>query len=229
LSEELPWLFRLEESPRFSAVLSELRRTNSRRVGMVEASRDRSFRRSVLVGFLIFVSLTYAFYAMAFYIPAYFVNQYGLSPTTGATTVVTIFEIGGLIGGLTGGIAGDLIGRRLPAMAVAIFGMLVIFLWWGVVWSLPVFCMLASVGGFVIGFEWTLGIVYVNEMFPTDIRATGFGWSVGLGRIVSIAAPIITQTLAVSIGVAHAIQLLSHETRGTEIVDRVVNRRGHDV
>jgi putative MFS transporter len=38
--------FRLEESPRFSAVLSELRRTNSRRVGMVEASRDRSFRRS---------------------------------------------------------------------------------------------------------------------------------------------------------------------------------------
>jgi MFS transporter, putative metabolite:H+ symporter len=97
--------------------------------------------------------------------------------------------------------------------------------------------VLASVGGFVIGFEWTLGIVYVNEMFPTEIRATGFGWSVGLGRIVSIAAPIVTQTLAVSIGVAHVIQLsafiwlslilgywLSHETRGTEIVDRVVKR-----
>src|ERR1700730_13984060 len=111
-------------------------------------------------------------------------------------------EIGGLIGGLTGGIAGDLIGRRLPAMAVAIFGMLVIFLWWGVVWSLPVFCVLASVGGFVIGFEWTLGIVYVNEMFPTEIRATGFGWSVGLRRNVSIDAPIVTQTLAVTIGVA---------------------------
>ncbi len=126
---------------------------------------------------------------------------------------------------------------RLPAMAVAIFGMLVIILWWGVVWSLPVFCVLASVGGFVIGFEWTLGIVYVNEMFPTEIRATGFGWSVGLGRIVSIAAPIVTQTLAVTIGVAPAIRLsafiwlslilgywLSHETRGTEIVDRVVKR-----
>jgi MFS family permease len=165
------------------------------------------------------------------------VNQYGLSPTTGVTIVVTIFEIGGLIGGLTGGVAGDLIGRRLPAMAVAIVGMLVIFLWWGGVWSLPVFCVLASVGGFVIGFEWKLGIVYVNEMFPTEIRATGFGWSVGLGRIVSIAAPIVTQTLAVTIGVAHAIQLsafiwlslilgywLSHETHGTEIVDRVVKR-----
>src|SRR3984893_14343665 len=116
-------------------------------------------------------------------------------------------EIGGLIGGLTGGIAGDLIGRRFPAMGGAIFGMLGIFLWWGVVLSLPGFCVLASVGGFVIGFEWTLGIVYVNEMFPTEIRATGFGCSVGLGRIVSIAAPIVTQTLAVTTGVAHAIQL----------------------
>ena len=55
--------------------------------------------------------------------------------------------------------------------------------------------------------------------------------------LISIAAPIVTQTLANSIGVAHAIQLsafiwlslilgywFSHETRGTEIVDRVVKR-----
>ncbi len=42
--------FRLEELPRFSAVLSELRRTNSRRVGMFEASHDPRFRRRVLVG-----------------------------------------------------------------------------------------------------------------------------------------------------------------------------------
>src|ERR1700720_4226644 len=31
------------------------------------------------------------------------------------------------------------------------------YLWWGVVWSLPLFRVLASVGGFVIGFEWTEG------------------------------------------------------------------------
>jgi MFS transporter, putative metabolite:H+ symporter len=110
-------------------------------------------------------------------------------------------------------------------------------LWWGTAWSLPVFCLMAFGGGFVIGFEWTLGIVYVNEQFPTEIRASGFGWSVGLGRIVSIAAPVVTQVLAGSIGVAHAIQLsafiwlsliagywISDETRGTEIADRVGTR-----
>src|SRR5215471_7735533 len=43
----LAWRIRLEESPRFSAVLAELRRTNSRRVGVLEASRDATFRRRV--------------------------------------------------------------------------------------------------------------------------------------------------------------------------------------
>jgi MFS transporter, putative metabolite:H+ symporter len=229
--------FRLEESPRFSAVLSELRRTNSRRVGVIEASHDATFRRRVFVGFLIFVSLTYAFYAMAFYIPAYVVKEYHLDPATGAIVVPVFFEIGGLIGGLAGGFAGDLIGRVRPAIVVAIFGIFITLLWWGTAWSLPVFCLMACVGGFVIGFEWTLGIVYVNEQFPTEIRASGFGWSVGLGRIVSIAAPVVTQVLAGSIGVAHAIQLsafiwlsliagywISDETRGTEIADRVGTR-----
>lgn len=225
---------RLEESPRFSAVLAELRRTNSRRVGVIEASRDPSFRRRVFIGFLIFTSLTYAFYAMAFYIPAYVVKQYHLDPATGAVIVPVFFELGGLIGGLVGGFAGDLIGRVKPAITVAVLSIVVVFLWWGFEWSLPVFCLMAAGGGFILGFEWTLGIVHVNEQFPTEIRASGFGWSVGLGRIISIGAPVATQVLAGSIGVAHAIQLsafiwlflivgywITDETHGQEIADRV--------
>ena len=124
--------FRLRKSPRFSAVLSELRHTNSRRVGVIEASRDATFRHRVFVGFLIFISLTYAFYAMAFYIPAYVVKEYHLDPATGAIVVPIFFEIGGLIGGLAGGFADDLIGRVRPAITVAILGIAVIFLWWGI-------------------------------------------------------------------------------------------------
>ena len=84
-----------------------------------------------------------------------------------------------------------------------------------------------------------IGIIYVNELFPTEIRASGFGWSVGLGRVVSIGAPLATQIMANSIGVAHAIQVsafvwlfliigywISHETRGSEITDRVVRAEG---
>jgi putative MFS transporter len=225
---------RLEESPRFTAVLSELKRSQSERVGLITALRDPDCRRRLLVGFLVFSSLTYGYYAMAFYIPAYVVHQYHLQAASGAAGVVALFTTGVLIGGLLGGFIGDWIGRRVPAIVVAIFGMAVTLLWWNSDSSLGAFCVLAVLGGFVLGFEWTLGIVYVNELFPTEIRASGFGLSAGLGRIVSIAAPIVTQVLASSLGVAEAIQIsaaiwlllivgyfISHETRGLELEDRV--------
>ena len=224
---------RLDKSPRFVSVMNELQRTNSRRVGLFEAVRNSSFRRRVLIVFLIFTSLAYAFNSMAFYIPAYVVRYYGLSPTSGATIVPALFEFGGLAGALIGGFLGDVLGRRKPAMVVAAVGMVIMYLWWGFDWPLAVFCLFAAAGGFIISFEWTLGVVYVNELFPTEIRATGFGWSAGLGRIVSIAAPLVTQALSVRFGVAEAIQIsaviwaslivgyaLSSETRGSDIADR---------
>lgn len=225
---------KLEESPRFNKVLEELRHTQGQRVSIFAAMRDPQYRYRMFVGFLIFVSLTYGYYAMAFYVPAYVVQHYGLAAARGAAVVVMIFQTGGLVGGFLGGVFGDRFGRRFPAILLAIIGILVTFVWWSQIWPLPVFVALATLGGFVLGFEWTLGIVYVNELFPTEIRASGFGWSAGLGRIVSIAAPIVTQILATSFGVGHAIQvssfiwlflivgyLISHETSGVEVADRV--------
>jgi putative MFS transporter len=226
---------KLEESPRFNKVMDELRHSQGGRIGLLAALGNPQYRYRLLVGFLIFVSLTYGYYAMAFYIPAYVIQHYGLSAARGAAVVAMIFQSGGLVGGFLGGVFGDRFGRRLPAIVLAIAGIVGIFVWWQAVWPLPVFVALATFGGFVLGFEWTLGIVYVNELFPTEIRASGFGWSAGSGRIVSIAAPVVTQILAGSLGVSHAIQLssliwlslivgylISHETSGVEIADRVV-------
>jgi putative MFS transporter len=223
---------RLEESPRYIAVVEDLKRTESRRINLPTALRDGEFRFRVLVGFLIFTSLTYAFYSMAFFMPAYVVKHYHVSATSGATLVAALFESGGLIGALIGGYFGDLFGRRRPAMIGAIAGMFIIYSWWGFSWTLPAFCVFAAMGGFIINFEWALGVVYVNELFPTEVRATGFGISAGLGRVISIAAPIITQTLSASIGIADAIKFssviwipliigyyISDETRGEELSD----------
>lgn len=223
---------RLEESPRYTAVVEGLKRMESRRVSLPLALRDGAFRFRVLVGFLIFTSLTYAFYAMAFFMPAYVVNHYHVSATSGATLVAALFETGGLIGALLGGYCGDVFGRRRPALIGAVAGIFTIYTWWGFGWSLSTFCIFAAMGGFIINFEWALGVVYVNELFPTEVRATGFGISAGLGRVVSVAAPVITQSLSAYIGIADAIKLssviwapliigyyISGETRGEELSD----------
>jgi putative MFS transporter len=223
---------RLEESPRYMAVVEDLKRTGGHRVSLSSALRDVTFRFRILVGFLVFTSLTYAFYSMAFFMPAYVVKHYNVSATSGATLVAALFESGGLIGALIGGYFGDLFGRRRPAMIGAIVGIFTIYSWWGFSWTLATFCIFAAMGGFIINFEWALGVLHVNELFPTEVRATGFGISAGLGRVVSIAAPIITQALSAHIGIADAIKLssviwlpliigyyISDETRGEELSD----------
>lgn len=77
---------------------------------------------------------------------------------------------------------------------------------------------------------WTIGIAYVNEIFPAAIRGSGFGLSVGAGRIVSVAAPTIGGALAGSIGLGGSFKiaaclwlllvagfLLGPETRGRKL------------
>lgn len=225
---------RLEESPRFQKVVSQIKKGHSKKARLIQAVKNPVLRYRILVGFLIFVSLTYGYYAMVFYIPAFVVQKYHLTAATGAAAVTSLLQIAGVIGGLTGGIIGDRIGRRIPAIVAAVLLMGSILLWWGANLSLTGFCIMTVIGGFLIAYEWAVGIVYVTEIFPTEIRASGFGWSAGLARIVSIAAPVMTQVLAGALGVAHAIQvsaviwlslivgyLISHETRGTELADKI--------
>lgn len=225
---------RLEESPRFQRIISQIEAGHTKKLTLLKAAANPILRYRILVGFLIFVSLTYGYYAMVFYIPAFVVHTYHLSPATGAAAVTALLQVAGVVGGLTGGFLGDRIGRRIPAIVAAILLVITILYWWGTELSLTGFCIMTVIGGFLIAYEWAVGITYVTEIFPTEIRASGFGWSAGLARIVSIAAPITTQMLASAIGVAHAIQvsaiiwlslivgyLISHETRGTELADRV--------
>lgn len=225
---------RLEESPRFQKIISQIEAGHTKKLTLIRAAANPILRYRILVGFLIFVSLTYGYYAMVFYIPAFVVHTYHLSPATGAAAVTSLLQVAGVVGGLTGGFLGDRIGRRIPAIVAAILLVITILFWWGSDLSLTGFCVMTVIGGFLIAYEWAVGITYVTEIFPTEIRASGFGWSAGLARIVSIAAPVTTQMLASAIGVAHAIQLsaviwlsliigylISHETRGTELADRV--------
>jgi len=226
---------RLEESPRFVGLLAQLEREVGRRVGLGTALRTPRYRRLMSSGVLIFVSLTYSYYALAFYIAPYMIEHYHLMATRGVIVVLALLASSSLVGGLAGGVIGDALGRRKPAMVMSILIIVCTSAWWEGAWPLPMFCLLMMLTGLLAGALWSLSIVYVNELFPTEIRASGFGWSSGLGRIVSICAPIVTQTLAGAIGVAHAIAvsafiwiplligyLISHETVGTEIGDRVL-------
>ena len=52
--------------------------------------------------------------------------------------------------------------------------------------------------------------VYASELFPTEIRATGYGWTTNLaGRVTEVATPILIGLLIAPLGIPGAIAVVS--------------------
>lgn len=108
-----------------------------------------------------------------------------------ASVITSLFQIGGLIGAL---VLAKFVGRRISFpilaatyLAAAIF----IFLIGNAGASIPmlVFTVFASGVG-VIGGQ-TVANALSADYYPTAIRATGIGWSLGVGRVGSIIGPTL--------------------------------------
>jgi len=108
-----------------------------------------------------------------------------------ASIITSLFQIGGLIGALA--LAG-LVGRRLSFrvlsftyLAAAVF----IFLIGNAGASVPFLVLTVFAAGIgVIGGQ-TVSNALSADYYPTAIRATGVGWSLGIGRVGSILGPIL--------------------------------------
>jgi putative MFS transporter len=98
---------------------------------------------------------------------------------------------GGVAGNYTAGFLIDRIGRRITCAALYAFAAVSICLLYQVhsvagqyIW------MIATVFGFAAAS--TATHVYATELFPTAIRATGYGWATNLfGRITEFATPAL--------------------------------------
>jgi AAHS family 4-hydroxybenzoate transporter-like MFS transporter len=108
-----------------------------------------------------------------------------------ASLITSLFQIGGLTGALA--LAG-FVGRRVSfgILAVTYFVAAVfIFLIGNAGASIPFLVLTVFASGmFVIGGQ-TVANALSADYYPTAIRATGVGWSLGIGRVGSIIGPIL--------------------------------------
>jgi putative MFS transporter len=109
---------------------------------------------------------------------------------------------GGVVGNYTAGFLIDRIGRRLTCALLYSFSAVAICVLFQVTSVTgQYFGMIATVFGF--GAATTATHVYATELFPTAIRATGYGWTTNLfGRITEFATPAIIGLLIASAGVS---------------------------
>jgi len=108
-----------------------------------------------------------------------------------ASLITSLFQIGGLVGALA--LAG-FVGRRLsfPILSVTYLAAAVfVFLIGNAGASVPFLVITVFASGVgVIGGQ-TVANALSADYYPTAIRATGVGWSLGIGRVGSILGPIL--------------------------------------
>jgi MFS transporter, putative metabolite:H+ symporter len=203
----------IKESPRFVAVQQRMEARSaasrgSRRdfLNIRTILTDRLQRRHLLIGVLIYIPLAYCYYALSVFLPSYMRSDLSLSydRTLGFLALLTTAYF---ILAITISWLSDFVGRRPIAIVSAIvagIGGVAMFS----THSVPLFMIIGIIAYPAwAGLTWTIGIAYVNEIFPTAVRGSGFGLSVGAGRIVSVAAPTIGGALASSIGLGGGFKI----------------------
>ncbi|KWR88930.1 MFS transporter [Cupriavidus sp. IDO] len=174
-----------------------------------------------------------AYYAIATWLPTFLKTERGLS-VFGTSSYLAMTIAGSLVGYVAGAYATDRWGRRLTyiAFAAGAFVMALIYM------VIPV----SNTSMLFLGFP--LGVLMqgvfagigatISESYPNDIRATGYGVSYNVGRVIGSFFPLsvgalssgrTTLALAIAIvaGVGYALvfiaALLLPETRGMDLAD----------
>ncbi|WP_181781291.1 MFS transporter [Pseudonocardia pini] len=115
----------------------------------------------------------------------------GMSQTTGLVATA-LFNLGGAIGGIALGLATDRLRKPLPILfGAATLSVAAIV---GMTFSLGSEALLLTAallaGAGVAGSQNGL-TAFASSRYPTEIRSTGVGWAIGIGRVGSIAGPVV--------------------------------------
>ena len=129
-----------------------------------------------------------------------------------ATQVVDIVfwgYAGGVAGHFVAGWLIDLIGRKYTCAGFYVLaGVSIFFLYQITTLAGQYFWMISTV--FSFGAANTATHVYASELFPTEIRATGYGWTTNLvGRVTEVVTPMAIGLLIVPLGISWSIGVVA--------------------
>jgi AAHS family 4-hydroxybenzoate transporter-like MFS transporter len=202
-------LFALPESPRYltwhPARWSELRRllrrmghavaesasfvdTTERSTGRVSALFQPEYRRDTIALWASFFSCLLAVY-LAFSWLTSLLTGAGFSSSV-ASTGITAFNLGGVVGAIGGGFVIPLVGSRLAMLTMtvgAIAGAVTLSTMTIAATSavFPILAMLTLTGGLINAVQTTM-FALATHVYPSQVRATGVGAAVSVGRLGAI-------------------------------------------
>jgi len=202
------WMRRgIPESPKWETAAAERRSAKSRgervRFTLVELFADREVRRYTIFAFLLSLTTTLTWWGISAWLPPYVASVAGKAGLPGpqwASYAGMAYNVGAILGYISLGFFADAVGRKpvvLGFVALAWLTTPVVFVW---THDLNLLLVAAVVNGF-----FSLGLyswmpVWLPELFPTRIRATGVAFVFNTPRFVAWLGPILAGQLVANFG-----------------------------
>ncbi len=214
----------LKESDRWQE--DRARRAHAPQAGML---LGREHRRNLLVGSLAFGGLLIGYWASLAWIPTW-IQSLLATPGGNERSIATMFQgSGAILGCVAAGFMCDALGRRatLSTAFLGSFGASALLFLTNAGFSQAIYWENALLG-FFIGLAQAAMYIYLPELFPTRVRATGTGFCLNVGRLATAIAVFFVGSLVVWLGgyaqaalafsaaylVAFAAAVIGTETRG---------------
>ena len=182
----------LKESVRFTLDRIERgKRTPKQRSvggGKFAILRVRDAKKRIVIGWLIYTANAVGYWGMTVFLTTFMVEKFGVSAAT-ATLYAGLMYLAQFVFSYIGAGLADFVGRRFSAILGAVV-MMVATAAGALSPKLGVYLVFGTVSIATLGWLWAVGDTYISELFPTQVRGTGFGIAVGGGRVASIFAPL---------------------------------------
>ena len=178
--------------------------SGSRRMSRVRRMlADPGLRRITLVAGAMSLATTVGYWGVSTFVPQYFASvaaPAGWDAARATSVSGMVYTAGAVAGYLAVGFLAESWGRK-PTVAVLFAGALVltpiVFLW---VHTVPVLLTLLFVNGaFTLGqYGWMA--IWLPELYPTSVRATGIALVFNASRLLACLGPLVAGSLIVALG-----------------------------
>jgi MFS family permease len=160
-------------------------------------------RARLLIVFLMSLATTLAWWGISSFVPPYVASvaaKAGLPGPAWAGYTGMAYNAGAILGYIGLGFLADIYGRKpivLIFFAAALVMTPVLFLW---THDLNLLLVAAAVNGFFTLGQYSWMPVWLPELFPTRVRATGVAFAFNTPRFVAFIGPLIAGTLIAKFG-----------------------------
>lgn len=208
------------------------------RFTLFELFADPPVRQRLVFTFLMSLSTTLAWWAIASFVPPYVASvaaKAGLPGPVWAGYTGMAYNAAAIVGYVGLGFLADIYGRKpvvLVFYALSLLMTPVLFLW---THDLNLLLLAAAVNGFFTLGQYSWMPVWLPELFPTSVRATGVAFAFNAPRFIAFIGPMIAGTLIANFGgygntavafsfiyiVGFVATLFLPETRGKPLPERI--------